>query len=88
MSSPLTSTRGLSAANLSIDGSNHPGWVNGTSRAVQVGEEVLCTAGLASVVRVHGKTGDGSRLLELQLREGKHPPFFARASNVLLAPTS
>lgn len=87
MSSPLTSSRGQSAANLSIDGSDHPDWVNGTTRSVQVGEVVLCTGGLATVVRVLGKTGDGSRLLELQLRDGKHPPFFARASNVLLAPT-
>jgi hypothetical protein len=41
---------------------------------------------MAEVVRVAGKTGDGSRLLELRLLEKEAPPFYAAASNVLVMP--
>jgi len=37
------------------------------------------------VLSVHGKTGDGSRLLQIRLGDGT-PPFFAAASNVLVMP--
>jgi hypothetical protein len=32
---------------------------------------------------VHGKTSDGSRLIELKLTDSEKPAFFAAASNVL-----
>jgi hypothetical protein len=41
---------------------------------------------MAQVVRVLGKTGDGSRLLELKLPDTSAKPFFAAASNVLISP--
>jgi hypothetical protein len=50
----------------------------------QVGEYVYCVEGPAEVVKLLGKTGDGSRLLELRF-PGRREPFFAAASNVLLA---
>jgi hypothetical protein len=53
-----------------------------------VGEEVHCTAGAATVLKVLGRTGDGSRLLELRLPEQPRASFFAAASNVLLAPSA
>ncbi|HET9983317.1 MAG TPA: hypothetical protein VFQ38_07010 [Longimicrobiales bacterium] len=68
-----------------IDRSARPGWATGHERLPSVGEAVYCTAGPASVVRVHGKTGDGSRLLELRLASGAREPFFAAGSNVLVA---
>jgi len=45
---------------------------------------VFCTGGAAVVMRVLGRTGDRSRLLELKLTEGDGKPFFAAASNVLI----
>jgi hypothetical protein len=41
---------------------------------------------MAEVIKLHGKTSDGSRLLELRLVEEKAPPFFASSSNVLVRP--
>jgi hypothetical protein len=42
---------------------------------------------MAEVLKVHGRIGDGSRLLELKLLEVEHaPPFFAAASNGLVQP--
>jgi hypothetical protein len=51
-----------------------------------MGERVYCTQGMAQVVRILGKTGDGSRLLELRLEETQAPPFFVAASNILIDP--
>ncbi|MEJ2206609.1 MAG: hypothetical protein P8170_21165 [Gemmatimonadota bacterium] len=46
------------------------------------GDEVYCVEGRAEVIRLLGRTSDGSRLLEL--RCGDRPqPFFASSSNVL-----
>lgn len=78
--------RRIRADGLRVKATDHPGWVSGAQREPKPGQDVLCTGGLAEVVRLLGKTGDGSRLLELRLHEGKHPPFFVAASNVLLAP--
>jgi hypothetical protein len=64
----------------------HPDWINGTIRLPAVGEIVWCADGMAEVTRVLGRTGDGSRLLELTLPERPKDPFFAAASNVLVAP--
>ena len=71
---------------LHVDDSNHEQWQRGNERTLVAGVTVLCAAGLARVAKVCGKTGDGSRLLELILVEGDGKPFFAAASNVLVAP--
>ncbi len=71
---------------LKIDRMAHPDWQTGAERIPTVGEEVFCTEGTASVSRVLGKTGNGSRLLELRLEGTEHRTFFAAASNVLVAP--
>jgi hypothetical protein len=39
-------------------------------------------------VALLGKTGDGSRLLEIRLGDVQAKPFFAAASNVLVAPAA
>ena len=81
-------SRKFKLEDLRVNVTEYPTWVSGLDRVPAMGEQVLCTGGLAEVVRLLGKTGDGSRLLELRLVEGKHPPFFVAASNVLLAPAS
>lgn len=63
-----------------------PGWIRATERLPAVGENIMCAEGLAQVVRLLGKTGDGSRLLELALPDRPRQPFFAAASNVLVPP--
>lgn len=68
------------------DSEDRPAWVRATIRLPGVGEHVLCSEGMAEVTRLLGKTGDGSRLLELTLPERPRQPFFAAASNVLVAP--
>jgi hypothetical protein len=62
------------------------GWVTAMNRLPDVGEQVYCTEGAAVVGRVLGRTGDGSRLLELILPDRPRNPFFAAASNVLVSP--
>ena len=60
-----------------------PGWCTGDGSVPQVGECVFCLDGQAEVVRVLGRTGDGSRLIELRLAEGPKAPYFAASSNIL-----
>jgi hypothetical protein len=81
-------SRKFKLEDLRVNVAEYPDWVSGIDRTPEKGDRVLCTGGLAEVVRLLGKTGDGSRLLELRLIEGKHPPFFVAASNVLLAPAT
>jgi hypothetical protein len=69
-----------------VSADDRPGWVFGSERTPAVGEEVYCAGGNGAVVSIHGKTGDGSRLLQIRLTTGDAPPFFAAASNVLVAP--
>src|SRR5690606_6444884 len=71
---------------LRVDRSARPGWNTGQEQPPGPGQMVYCTEGMAEVVRVAGKTGDGSRLLELRLLEKEAPPFYAAASNVLVMP--
>ena len=71
---------------LRVDTESHPDWRSGAEAMPAVGDNVYCTDGMAQVVRVLGKTGDGSRLLELKLPDPSAKPFFAAASNVLIAP--
>jgi hypothetical protein len=75
--------RRLRNADLRVDPGARPGWSARDDRAPQAGETVYCTEGRAQVSRVCGKTGDGSRLLELRLLDREAPPFYAAASNVL-----
>jgi hypothetical protein len=79
-------TRRLSSTDLHVDPTTHPGWTSGADRTPCSGEQVYCTQGLAEVVKVLGKTSNGSRLLELKLAVPGSKPFFAQASNVLVAP--
>jgi hypothetical protein len=75
-------------ADLRIDRSEHSTWPTGMEELPAVGQRVFCTGGMASVVRILGRTGDGSRLMELRLIGRTAPPFHAAASNVLVEPTS
>jgi hypothetical protein len=81
------STRRMSRDELSVRRDTHPDWATAAERLPTVGEEVFCAEGYADVVRVLGKTGDGSRLLELRVNGVKPHTFFAAASNVLVNPT-
>ena len=71
---------------LVVNREDRPDWQTGVEKLPTVGELVLCTSGMAEVVKLLGKTSDGSRLLELRLVAEKAPPFFAAASNVLVRP--
>ncbi len=79
-------SRRIKPADLAVDHEARPGWVTGADRIPTVGEEIYCTEGAAEVVKVLGRTGNGSRLLELKLPETGTKPFFAAASNVLVSP--
>ncbi|MDB4948745.1 MAG: hypothetical protein JWM27_1394 [Gemmatimonadetes bacterium] len=85
MTTNNSATRRLSAE-LHVDHEARPGWVTGAERIPGVGEEIYCVAGMGEVVKVLGKTGDGSRLLEVKLLDPGTKPFFAAGSNVLVAP--
>ncbi len=76
----------LSPEKLKVDRAARPDWPTGAEQTPVAGGEVFCTAGLCTVTRVLGRTGDGSRLLELRLDSGDRRPFFAAASNVLVRP--
>jgi hypothetical protein len=80
------STTRLRTTDLRVDPAARPGWRSGAERTPVIGESVYCTGGMAEVVRVLGKTGDRSRLLELKLEDPGTKPFFAAASNVLVPP--
>jgi hypothetical protein len=81
------SIRRMRRSEVEIDRAQRPNWMTGDERELVPGEEVLCTAGIAHVTSVHGRTGGGSRLVELRLAEEGAKPFFAAASNILVAPT-
>lgn len=88
MSSYGAGNRRVDTQKLTVDETLRPGWLSGAETLPKVGDEVYCTEGMAEVVRVLGKTGDGSRLLELRLPDEKAKPFFAAASNVLIDPAA
>ena len=79
------SSRRLRNDDLRVDPTAREGWCKGHEQLPCVGDHVYCTEGMAEVVRLLGKTGDGSRLLELRVN-GVNAPFFAAASNVLVQP--
>lgn len=86
MSSFGNGSRRIARQSLRVVSSERPGWVSASECPPAVGDQVHCAGGLADVIRILGKTGDGSRLLELCLADQKRPPFFAAASNVLVPP--
>ena len=69
--------------NLRVSSMEQPGWCAGDGTVPSVGERVFSVDGEAEVVRVLGRTSDGSRLLELRLATGSKPPYFAASSNLL-----
>lgn len=82
----LHNNRRINSADLHVDPAARPDWPSGAERTPSIGEQVYCTGGIAEVVRLLGKTGDGSRLLELKLPVTAAKPFFVAASNILVAP--
>jgi len=76
----------MKPADQRLDRSARPGWPTGVECPPRVGDEVYCTAGSGRVLRLLGKTGNGSRLLELRLAGQLRTSFFAAASNVVVAP--
>lgn len=78
--------KSLRAEEFLVSLEDRPGWVRATDRTPKVGQEVYCAGGTGEVVSVHGKTGDGSRLLQIRLEDESARPFFAAASNVLVEP--
>jgi hypothetical protein len=87
MASLANSSRRTPLASLRVAASEErPDWISATDRLPALGEQVLCTEGMAELTKILGKTSDGSRLLELVLPERPRHPFFAAASNVLVAP--
>jgi hypothetical protein len=87
MATFANSSRRTPLASLKVSASEErPDWISATVRLPTLGEQVCCADGMAELTRVLGKTSDGSRLLELVLPERPRHPFFAAASNVLVAP--
>lgn len=82
------STKRIRDDELFVSDTTHPGWIPASEQATRVGDEVFCTGGAGVVAAVLGKTGDGSRLLEIKLADPASRPFFAAASNVLVAPAA
>lgn len=82
------SNRRVRDVQLRVDVDPHPGWVSGADVELEPGDIVMCTDGRAEVVKILGRTGDSSRLLELRLETPGAKPFFAAASNVLAQPES
>jgi hypothetical protein len=82
------SSRRLRVEQLTVDANAHQDWPSGAVQPPKVGDRVYCAAGLAEVIKLVGKTSEGSRILELKLLDVVAAPFFAAASNVLVAPRS
>jgi hypothetical protein len=80
------SIRRIREEDLFVNHEARPDWISASDRTPAVGEHVFCTAGQGVVTALLGKTGDGSRLLQIQLDDPTTKPFFAAASNVLVAP--
>jgi len=88
MSSSSNSVKRIRDEDLFVQANNRPGWVPAVERIPTVGEEVYCVGGVGEVTAVLGKTGDGSRLLQIRLSDPQARPFFAASSNVLVAPAA
>lgn len=87
MATLANSSRRTPLASLRVAASEErPDWISATDRLPALGEQVCCTEGMAELTKILGKTSDGSRLLELVLPDRPRHPFYAAASNVLVAP--
>ena len=86
MATGSNSVKRIRDEDLFVNGDSRPGWIVASERVPRVGEAVFCVGGEGVVAAVLGKTGDGSRLLEIRLATEGARPFFAAASNVLVAP--
>lgn len=86
--SKFNGTARLRGEDLRVSDDERPGWVSAQERRPQVGEEVYCAGGAGVLQSMSGKTGDGSPLLEIRLSDPKAKPFYAAASNVLVAPNA
>ena len=73
--------KNLRAEDFNVGEADRPGWARGTT-GFAVRQNVYCAGGEGTIVSVHGKTSDGSRLLEIRLPDEK-ASFFASSSNVL-----
>lgn len=78
--------KSLNGADFRVTKEERPGWAFACDRKIAIGEPVYCAGGEGTILSLHGKTGDGSRLLQIRLEDEKAPPFFAAASNVLVRP--
>jgi hypothetical protein len=83
---PYTAGNAIRLNDFRVDAIGHPGWARADSRPLLAGEEILCAGGMGTVKEVHGRTGDGSRLVQVCFSEAGKKPFFAAASNLLLPP--
>lgn len=73
---------------LRISSVSPPGWKQAEAGHVpDAGEIVYCTDGPAEVIKLLGRTSDGSRLMELRC-ETRPQAFFASSSNVLVRDAS
>lgn len=71
---------------LRVDPAQSPGWIAGSERVPGPGERIHTHEGTGVVVRVLHKTGDGGRVLEVSMDDGRKPPFFASTANVRVQP--
>jgi hypothetical protein len=79
-----SNTSRVSRDSLRITSVHPPGWQPLAEGALpRAGETVYCTDGPAEVVKLLGRTSDGSRLLELRCSD-RPQPFFASSANVLV----
>lgn len=78
------SSRRMTVEGLKVASGSDTDWHPCADRLPTVGEIVKCTGGMAEVIKLHGKTSDGSRLIELKLIAEKAPPFYAASSNILV----
>jgi hypothetical protein len=85
MTMMMNTAKRLRPGDFQVSDEDRPGWVRGSARTPRVGETVYCAGGEGTVVSVQGKTGNGSRLVQIRLAPPA-APFFAAASNVLLMP--
>jgi hypothetical protein len=83
---PYRSANKIRIEDFQVRPEDRPDWVSGTTRLPRAGEEIYCAAGEGTVTALLGKTGDGSRLVQIGLASAPKHPFFAAASNVLLPP--
>ena len=77
-------TSRVSRDSLRISSTEPPGWQTPAAGHIpHEGDRVYCTQGPAEVVRVLGRTSDGSRLLQLRCAD-RSEPFFAASTNILV----